>query len=43
VSLHVDSQKAIVLGFTPFLAGDAIKAAIAAALLPSAWKLAGRR
>ena len=43
VSLHVGSRKAIALGFTPFLAGDAIKAAIAAALLPSAWKLAGRR
>jgi hypothetical protein len=28
---------------TPFLAGDAIKAAIAAALLPGAWKLADKR
>src|ERR1700722_4147258 len=30
-------------GFTPFVAGDAIKAAIAAGLLPVAWRLAGRR
>ncbi len=43
VSLHVDSQKAIALGFTPFLAGDAIKVTFAAALVPSTWKLAGRR
>ncbi len=32
---------AFALGLTPFLAGDAIKAAIAAMLLPGAWKLAG--
>jgi biotin transport system substrate-specific component len=43
VSLHVGPQRAIALGLTPFLAGDALKAAIAAALLPSAWKLVGRR
>jgi biotin transport system substrate-specific component len=36
------AAKAIALGLTPFLAGDAIKAAIAAVLLPGAWKLAGR-
>ena len=30
-------------GLTPFLAGDAIKAALAAGLLPAAWWLAGRR
>jgi len=30
-------------GFTPFVIGDAIKAAIAAGLLPIAWQLAGRR
>ncbi|MHB1712978.1 MAG: biotin transporter BioY [Acidimicrobiales bacterium] len=41
VSLHVGPAKAISLGLTPFLAGDAIKAAIAAALLPGTWKLAG--
>jgi biotin transport system substrate-specific component len=38
--LHVDAAKAISLGLTPFLAGDAIKAAVAAVLLPGAWKLA---
>jgi len=41
-SLHVGPAKAIALGLTPFVAGDAIKAAVAAALLPGAWKLAGR-
>ncbi len=41
--LHVGAAKAISLGLTPFLAGDAIKAALAALLLPAAWKLAGRR
>lgn len=43
VSIRVDPAKAISLGLTPFLAGDAIKAAIAAGLLPAAWKLAGPR
>jgi len=43
VSLHVGPAKAVSLGLTPFLAGDAIKAAIAAVLLPAAWKLAGPR
>jgi len=43
VSLHVGPAKAVALGLTPFLAGDAIKAVIAAALLPGAWKLAGKR
>jgi biotin transport system substrate-specific component len=42
-SLHVGAGKAIALGLTPFIWGDVIKAAIAALLLPSAWKLAGRR
>jgi biotin transport system substrate-specific component len=41
VDLHVSPAKAIALGLTPFLAGDAIKAAIAALLLPGAWRLAG--
>lgn len=43
LSLHVGAARAISLGLTPFLAGDAIKAALAAGLLPAAWKLAGRR
>ena len=41
--LHVGAAKAISLGFTPFIAGDAIKAGLAALLLPTAWKLAGPR
>jgi biotin transport system substrate-specific component len=43
VYLHVGAGKAISLGLTPFLAGDAIKAALAALLLPAAWKLANAR
>jgi len=39
--LHVGAGKAIALGLTPFLAGDAVKAGLAALLLPTAWKLAG--
>ena len=34
---------AIALGIVPFLPGDALKAAIAAALLPAGWKLLGTR
>jgi biotin transport system substrate-specific component len=41
--LRVGAAKAISLGFTPFIAGDAIKAGLAALLLPTAWKLAGPR
>jgi biotin transport system substrate-specific component len=41
--LHVSASEAISLGLTPFLVGDAIKAAAAALLLPAAWKLAGTR
>ena len=41
LDLHLGAGKAISEGLTPFLAGDAIKAAIAAGLLPAAWKLAG--
>lgn len=33
---------AIAAGLTPFLIGDALKAALAMGLLPAAWKLAGR-
>jgi biotin transport system substrate-specific component len=43
ISLHVGAGQAIALGLTPFLIGDAIKAGLAAALLPAAWRLAGRR
>ncbi|MFC4053710.1 biotin transporter BioY [Actinomadura syzygii] len=40
-SLHVGLGKAIDLGMTPFLAGDALKVLLAAGLLPAAWKLTG--
>lgn len=42
VDLHVGAGTALALGFTPFVAGDGIKLALAAGLLPSAWWLAGR-
>ncbi|MEV7613583.1 biotin transporter BioY [Streptomyces sp. NPDC089799] len=35
--------KAVAVGLTPFLIGDAVKAALAMGALPAAWKLAGRR
>jgi biotin transport system substrate-specific component len=37
IALHVGLAKAIVLGFTPFVIGDAIKLALAAGLLPATW------
>ncbi len=41
VSLDVGISKALSLGFVPFVAGDAIKAALVALVLPGAWKLVG--
>lgn len=38
--LGIDMQTAIQIGVVPFLIGDALKAALAAALLPVAWKFA---
>jgi biotin transport system substrate-specific component len=38
----VGFAKALTLGVTPFLAGDAIKIAVAAALLPAAWQVVKR-
>ncbi|MFF8377168.1 biotin transporter BioY [Streptomyces sp. NPDC015661] len=35
--------KAVALGLTPFLLGDALKAALAMGALPAAWKLVGRK
>jgi len=35
-------KSAIALGVTPFLAGDAVKIAIAGAVTPSAWLLVSR-
>jgi len=43
IDLHLGASAALHDGFTPFIIGDSIKAAIAAGLLPTAWKLAGRR
>jgi biotin transport system substrate-specific component len=43
VDLHLTAAATLTDGFTPFVIGDAIKAAIAAGLLPVAWKLAGHR
>jgi len=39
VGLGLTLPQALVAGVAPFLAGDAVKAAAAAALLPMAWKL----
>ncbi len=41
--LHLSAAQAISLGVTPFLLGDALKAIVAAGLLPTAWRLVGRQ
>lgn len=43
VAAHLSLGRAIALGLTPYLIGDALKAALAMGVLPSAWKLVGRR
>jgi biotin transport system substrate-specific component len=43
VSAHMSLGSAIADGFVPFIPGDIVKAVAAGALLPAAWKLAGRR
>jgi biotin transport system substrate-specific component len=43
VAAHLSFGQAIALGLTPYLIGDALKAALAMGLLPAAWKLVGRR
>ncbi|MEA2292245.1 MAG: biotin transport system substrate-specific component [Solirubrobacteraceae bacterium] len=43
VSADMSIGKAIADGFVPFIPGDVVKAVAAGALLPAAWKLAGRR
>jgi biotin transport system substrate-specific component len=40
--LGIGLAKAVELGLTPFLVGDAIKIAVAAGVLPGAWWLVGR-
>ena len=42
LDLDVPAARAIELGVTPFLIGDALKLAVAAIVLPGAWKLARR-
>lgn len=39
----MSASAAIAAGLTPFLIGDAVKAALAMGALPTAWKFAGRR
>ena len=41
--LHFDAWKAIYSGAIVFLPWDALKAAVAAGLIPLAWRLTGRR
>ncbi len=43
IDLHLSASATLADGLTPFVVGDAIKAAIAAGLLPAVWKLAGPR
>ena len=43
LALHLSVGTAIDQGFLPFWIADAVKAALAACLLPGAWRLAGRR
>lgn len=43
VDLHLSIGTAISEGFVPFWIADAIKCALAAGLLPSAWRLLGQR
>ncbi|SMF56690.1 biotin transport system substrate-specific component [Tistlia consotensis] len=43
LSSLIGLDKAIAAGLLPFLAGEALKIALAAALLPAAWKLLARR
>ncbi|QKW27537.1 biotin transporter BioY [Streptomyces seoulensis] len=43
LSTGMSASAAIAAGLTPFLIGDALKAALAMSALPAAWKLAGKR
>ncbi|MEU0333342.1 biotin transporter BioY [Streptomyces sp. NPDC006193] len=43
LAAHLSASEAIAAGLTPFLIGDALKAALAMGVLPTAWKLVGRR
>jgi len=41
-NLHVNTAKALEYGLYPFVPGDLIKLYLAAAVLPTAWRYAGR-
>jgi biotin transport system substrate-specific component len=43
LAAHLSPGQAVAMGLTPYLIGDALKAALAMGALPAAWKLAGRR
>ncbi|MER7044592.1 MULTISPECIES: biotin transporter BioY [Streptomyces] len=43
LSTGMTLSQAVAAGLTPFLIGDALKAALAMGALPTAWKLLGRR
>ncbi|MFI6081317.1 biotin transporter BioY [Streptomyces sp. NPDC051217] len=43
VAADLSPSAAVAAGLTPFLLGDALKAALAMGLLPAAWKLVGRQ
>ncbi|MFE3634640.1 biotin transporter BioY [Streptomyces cellostaticus] len=43
LAAHLSFSQAVAAGLTPFLIGDALKAALAMGALPAAWKLTGRR
>ncbi|GAA1783240.1 biotin transporter BioY [Luedemannella flava] len=43
VAVKVDLSRALTLGLFPYLPGDALKAVVAAGVLPTAWRLLGRR
>lgn len=42
IALHLSAQQAIVGGFTPFIVGGIVKAAVAAGVLRGAWALVAR-
>ncbi len=41
-AIHVSLAQAIAFGFTPFVWGEVIKAAISGVALPSSWRLVDR-
>lgn len=43
LAAHLSASQAVSLGLTPYLIGDALKAALAMGALPAVWKLVGRR